>query len=145
MVATGFTVERHFVANAPSVAATYAAILAATRKLGAVLEDPKKTSIHLVRVTAFAGVATQKSALILTLKSDRDVPSQRIKRRERASAKRWHLEVRLENPDEVDREVRGWLERAYSLAGPKVANKATAPPKRKQSRPGPPKKRATRS
>ena len=94
--------------------------MAAAKKFGPFHEEPKKTSIHLVRATAFAGVAAQNEALILTLKSDRDVPNKRIRRRERASANRWHLEVRLETPDEVDGEVRGWLKRAYSLAGPKV-------------------------
>ena len=92
------------------------------RGLGVVKEEPKRTSIHLVRATAFAGVATQKVALISTVKSDRDVPSSRIRKRERASANRWHLEVRPTS-EEVDREVRGWLQRAYSLAGPSAQYK----------------------
>jgi Domain of unknown function (DUF5655)/Bacteriocin-protection, YdeI or OmpD-Associated/Domain of unknown function (DUF1905) len=116
----GRSVKEHFEGRASSVAATYSAILEAAKALGPVAEDPKKTSIHLVRSTAFAGVAVQKSALVLTLKSDRDVSSRRIRRREQASASRWHLEVRLERPDEVDDDVRRWLERAYSLAGPKT-------------------------
>ena len=88
-----------------------------------VVEEPKKTSIHLVRTTAFAGVATQKAALVLTLKSDRDVASTRLRKRERVSANRWHLEARLSGPNEVDSEVRTWLERAYLLAGPRPARK----------------------
>jgi hypothetical protein len=112
--------DRHFQGRAPNVRATYAALLGAARRLGAVVEDPKKTSIHLVRVTAFAGVATQITALVLTLKSARDVASPRFRRRERVSANRWHLELRLSRPDQVDSEVRRWLERAYSLAGPRA-------------------------
>ena len=121
MSRTDSAVERHFEGRAPSVAATYAAVLDAARRCGAVVEEPKKTSIHLVRRTAFAGVATQKAALLLTLKSDRDVASKRLRKRERVSANRWHLVVRLAQPREVDREVRRWLERAYSLAGPRSA------------------------
>ncbi len=121
------TVTNHFRGSAPNVAATYAAILEAANALGQVIEDPKKTSIHLVRATAFAGVAVQKAALVLTLKSDRDVASRRIRKREQASASRWHLEVRLENPGEVDAEIRRWLERSYMLAGPKQARTADAP------------------
>ena len=127
MTAGSQTVERHFRGSATSVVDTYVAILKAARALGAVEEDPKKTSIHLVRVSAFAGVAVQKAALVLTLKSDRDVPSKRIRKRERASAHRWHLEVRLETPADVDSEVRRWLARAYSLAGPKAARQETVP------------------
>ena len=97
------------------------------KALGPVKEDPKKTSIHLVRASAFAGVAVQKSALVLTLKSDRDVASRRIRKREQASAKRWHLEVRLDRPEEVDKDIRRWLERAYALAGPKLARAAGRP------------------
>ncbi len=112
--------DAHFLGRRPNVRATYAAILDAARSLGGFAEEPKKTSIHLVRVTAFAGVATQKAALVLTLKSDRDVASQRFRKREKASANRWHLEIRLAAPGDVDREVRTWLERAYALAGPRT-------------------------
>lgn len=46
------TVPSHFRSSQASVAATYAAILEAAKALGPVTEDPKKTSIHLVRSTA---------------------------------------------------------------------------------------------
>ena len=79
-------------------------------------EDPKKTSIHLVRGTAFAGVATRKASLILTVKSAVDITSPRIARRERTSPNRWHLEIRLDRPNDVDRELIGWLSAAYDLS-----------------------------
>ena len=112
----GHTVKEHFENRAPEVKATYAAILKAAKKLGTVKEEAKKTSIHLVRKSAFAGVATRKSALILTLKSDSDITSKRIAKREQASAHRWHLEVKLEAPEQVDREILAWLKKAYELA-----------------------------
>jgi hypothetical protein len=111
------TVQEHFDNRTPAVKATYAEILRATRKLGPVREEAKKTSIHLVRKTAFAGVATRRAALILTLKSETDLTSDRITKRERVSANRWHLEVRLEAPEQVDQELVRWLHRAYDLAG----------------------------
>lgn len=123
-MAVSQTVRGHFQGKTPGVAATYTAILEAAEALGPVKEEPKKTSIHLVRASAFAGVAVQKSALVLTLKSDRDVASRRIRKREQASANRWHLEVRLDGPEEVDADIRRWLERAYALAGPKLARAA---------------------
>jgi len=110
-------VAAHFRDRAPNVAATYSALLRAARALGRVTEEPKKTSIHLVRESAFAGVATQKSALVLTLKSATDLVSSRIRKHERASAHRWHLELRLTEPEEVDAELRRWLAAAYALAG----------------------------
>jgi hypothetical protein len=112
----GHTVKEHFENRAPEVKATYAAILKAASKLGPVKEEAKKTSIHLVRKSAFAGVVTRKTSLILTLKSDSDVASKRIAKREQASANRWHLEIKLETPAQVDRELMMWLAKAYQLA-----------------------------
>lgn len=112
----GHTVASHFQNRAPEVRRIYDRILGAARKLGPAREDPKKTSIHLVRKTTFAGVATRKDALVLTLKSATDIASQRIARREQASAHRWHLDIRLERADEVDRELTTWLKHAYELA-----------------------------
>lgn len=110
------TISEHFENRAPSVMATYAAILKAAKKLGPVKEEAKKTSIHLVRKSAFAGVATRKTALILTLKSDSDIISKRVMKREQASAHRWHIEFKLETPEEVDREILIWLKESYELA-----------------------------
>jgi len=114
---SGHTVKEHFENRVPEVKATYAAILKAVKQFGPVKEEAKKTSIHLVRKSAFAGVATRRTALILTLKSDSDISSTRIAKREQASAHRWHLETRLETPGQVDREIVAWLRKAYELAG----------------------------
>jgi len=101
--------------TAPQLA-IYERILAVVKAIGPFKEDPKKTSIHLTRTSAFAGVATRKDALMLTIKSATDIPSPRIAKRERASAHRWHLEVRLEKPSDVDRELKEWLKKAMELS-----------------------------
>ena len=110
------TVESHFTRSDPAVLATYRRLLEVTRALGRVTEESKKTSIHLVRDTAFAGVATRRSSLILTLKSAQDIRSPRIGKREQTSAHRWHVEVRLAKPADVDRQLTNWLTAAYDLA-----------------------------
>ena len=112
------TVESHFAKKDPSVLATYRRVLDVARALGPVAEEAKKTSIHLVRHTAFAGVATRRSSLVLTLKSASDIRSPRVEKREQTSANRWHVEVRLTAPAEVDRQLTAWLRAAYELAGP---------------------------
>ena len=98
--------------------ATYRRVLEAARSLGPVTEEAKKTSIHLVRRTAFAGIATRRSSLILTLKSSTDIRSPRVEKREQTSANRWHVEIRLDAPTQVDRQLITWLGAAYELAGP---------------------------
>ena len=110
------TVESHLTKSDPEVLATYRRLLEAARALGRVAEEPKKTSIHLVRDTAFAGVATRRSSLILTLKSAKDIRSPRIEKREQTSTHRWHVDVRLEKPADVDRQLTNWLTAAYDLA-----------------------------
>ena len=114
--APAHSVASHFEKCEPEVSAIYRKVLAAARKLGPVAEDPKKTSIHLVNGTAFAGVATRRSALILTLKSPTDVKSPRVTKREQASKNRWHLEVRLESVADLDRQVLALLAKSYAMS-----------------------------
>lgn len=111
-------VTSHFEKSDPEILATYRRILETAQTLGPVTEEAKKTSIHLVRRTAFAGVATRRSSLVLTLKSATDVHSPRVEKRERTSANRWHIQIRLNDPAQVDRQLTSWLRSAYELAGP---------------------------
>jgi len=113
------SVESHFAGKAPAVRATYQRLIDVARTLGPMTEEAKKTSIHLVRHAAFAGVAPRRSSLILTLKSATDIRNPRIEKREQSSANRWHVEVRLEKPAQVDRRLTTWLKAAYELAGPR--------------------------
>ena len=113
---SGFTVQSHFTGKAPIVRQIYDQVLKAVRKMGPVIEEPKKTSIHLVNSTALVGVATRKDYLILTLKSDRKLNSPRIHKSEQASARRFHHEVKLTSPADVDSELIGWLKEAYALS-----------------------------
>ena len=112
------SVKSHFATKDPSVLATYRRVVDVARTFGPVAEETKKTSIHLVRHTAFAGIATRRSSLVLTLKSASDIRSPRVEKREQTSANRWHLEVRLTDPAQVDRQLTAWLRAAYELAGP---------------------------
>jgi hypothetical protein len=109
--------DQHFHGRSPEVRRIYDAILAAARKLGHVEEEPKKDSIHLVNRTAFAGVQTRREHLILTVKSQQDISSSRVFKREQASANRWHLEVKLHSQKDVDAELKKWLKQAYQISG----------------------------
>lgn len=108
------TAAPSFTGRAPTVRATYDALLNAAEELGPFAVDPKKTSVHLNRRTAFAGNALRKDALVLTLKSAQEIPSARPQKQEQASAGRWYVYVRLTDPAEVDAELRGWLAHSYA-------------------------------
>ena len=115
-VTDGFSVKSHFEGKDAAVRQIYDRLLKATGKFGPVAEEPKKTSIHLMNKTAFAGVATRKSAMVLTIKSDRKLSSPRIHKSEQTSANRFHHEVKLTSPAEVDAELVKWLRDAYALS-----------------------------
>ena len=111
-----FSVAQHFENKDPVVKSIYERILNETRKCGIVTEEPKKTSIHLVNRSAFAGVITRKNALILNIKSASPIKHARITKSEQLSASRFHQEVKLTAPDEVDSVLVGWLKEAYAIS-----------------------------
>lgn len=115
--AGAFTVDDHFAGKPPQVRKVYERLLELLEKIGPVSEDPKKTSIHLVRESALAGVEVRREYLLLNLKTDYPIESPRVERAERLSANRYHSKVRLSAIAEVDGEVKRWLKDAYSLSG----------------------------
>lgn len=110
------TVDEHFAGKADGLRDLYDRLVALTEKFGPVEQDPKKTSIHLNRKTAFAGVAVRKEHIFLTIKSDRPIKSPRIFKSEQTSASRYHHEVKLASGKDLDAELRGWLKAAYDLS-----------------------------
>ena len=115
--AQSHSLEAHFEGKAPEVRAVYEKILQAAREFGPVEEDPKKTSIHLNRSSAFAGIETRKSYLLLNLKTPYGIESPRAVQAEQLSARRHHTKVKLSTPDEVDSEVARWLRDGYDISG----------------------------
>jgi hypothetical protein len=84
----------HFAGKNPIVPAIYQRLLAETRKFGPVIEEPKKTSIHLVNKSAFAGVVTRNAAIILNIKSAAPIQDARVVHAEQVSSNRFHQEVK---------------------------------------------------
>ena len=61
--------------------------------------------------------AEQGHALVLVARRlDRPVEDQRLLKAERVSANRYHNELKLGGPDDVDAQVDAWLREAYDLA-----------------------------
>ena len=110
------SVKDHFVNKDPSLRTLYDQLLSILQTFGPVAEDPKKTSIHLNRKSALAGVETRKDYLLLNIKSDHQIKSPRIEKAEQISAKRFHHKVRISSPKDLDEELKGWLKRAYLLS-----------------------------
>ena len=111
------TVETHFQGKSPQVREIYDSILVAARQFGPVEEDPKKTSIHLNRTSAFAGVETRKEYLLLNIKTNYAIESPRAVQTEQVSSRRHHTKVKLAAPEEVDGEIERWLRDGYDISG----------------------------
>jgi hypothetical protein len=90
----------------PIVEATYEELLTSLRTLGPFTVEPKKTSIHLARGRGFAGVHPRKGYLYLNLRLERALSGSRLAKTEQVSKNRWHNEIRLDSPEQVDGELR---------------------------------------
>lgn len=110
------SVNDHFVNKDPTVRAVYDQLVSLLRTFGPIEEDPKKTSIHLNRRSALAGVETRKDYLLLNIKSDHPIKSPRVLKAEQVSAKRFHHKVRISSSNDLDEELKEWLEEAYVLS-----------------------------
>jgi len=111
-----YSVSDHFVNKDPSVRTLYDQLVSLVRTFGPVEEDPKKTSIHLNRKSALAGVETRRNNFLLTIKSDHPIKSPRVEKVEKISSKRFYHKVRISSPDDFDEELKNWLQEAYALA-----------------------------
>lgn len=107
--------EALFAGKDEVVQAIYGKLLEALQTFGPFQAEPKKTSIHLVKTTGFAGVHPRKSFLYLNLRLERPLVGERIAKSEQVSKNRYHNEVKIATPDEVDSELIGWLKEAYTL------------------------------
>ena len=111
-----YTVNDHFINKDASVRALYDQLVLLLQTFGPIQEDPKKTSIHLNRKSALAGVETRKDYLLLNIKSNHAIKNPRIVKAEQVSAKRFHHKVRISSPNDFDEELKTWLEEAYILS-----------------------------
>ena len=116
-MAETFSLESHFTGKEPIVRAIYDRLLSSLRKFGKIIEEPKKTSIHLVNVSAFAGVQTRGTYILLNIKADHKIESARIHKAEQVSSKRFHHSVKISSLNDIDKELLGWLHEAYVMSG----------------------------
>jgi len=100
----------------PEVQALYRALVLFCRGLGPFSVEEKKTSIHLVRKSAFAGVHPRRKHLVLTVKSALAISNSRIFKSEHVSKSRWHHEIKLIEPSDLNPELLAWLRDGYDIS-----------------------------
>ena len=99
----------------PDVKEAYRQLIAELEKFGKVIEESKKTSIHLKNKTGFAGIHPRKNYFILNIVSSSPIQSPRVIKQEQVSKSRFHNEVKIEKQDDIDSKLMKWLKNAYEL------------------------------
>jgi hypothetical protein len=95
-------------------ARAYGQVIQALTALGPYTIEEKKTCLHAcVHGSAFLGIHPRKAGLRLTVVLEHPVESPRIVKCEKASAKRFHVDLDLRAADGVDDELRAWLVESY--------------------------------
>jgi hypothetical protein len=77
--------------------------------------EPKKSSLHVTHGRAFLGVHPRRAGLLLNVVLHRRVDSPPVTKCEQVSKNRYHNEILLSSPDELNDEVVALLREAYLL------------------------------
>jgi len=93
----------------------YQELLTRLKPLGPFQEEIKKTSIHLVRKSAFLGVHPRKQGMVLTVKAAGPIENDRVMKAEQVSKSRWHIDIKIASAHDLDPELLGWVRQAYEL------------------------------
>lgn len=106
----------YFQSKDPIVEKMYDRLTAAVQKLApqSVFEY-KNTSVHVVATSAFLGIHFMKNQLEINIVLDQPIKSPRVHTVEKVSANRFHNEVRLSDPQEINAELLKWIQQAYIL------------------------------
>lgn len=99
----------------PGSAALWDELLGLLEGLGDHAVEVKKGSLHVTHGRAFLGVHPRKGALLLNIVLTERLEGERIRRAEKVSANRWHNELLVSAPGQIDAELRAWISAAYSL------------------------------
>lgn len=102
-------------AASPTARQLYLTLTEKLRAFGPFEVELKKSSVHLVRTSAFCGVRFRQQYLLLTIKSAAPMKSERVARAEQISKSRWHNDVRVSSDAEIDLQLMNWLKESYDL------------------------------
>ncbi len=101
--------------NNPLSLAVYDALLTKLRDFADFEIENKKTSLHITHGRAFLGVHPRKDGILLNIVTTAPLSDKRIKKTERVSANRYHNELILSSPKELNATLVLWLREAYTL------------------------------
>lgn len=83
--------------------------------LGSIEVQEKASSFHIAHGRAFLGIHPRRGGIVVNVVLEHRLDDPRVLRAEQVSARRWHNEVLLTNPDQVDDLLRSWIGEAFAL------------------------------
>jgi hypothetical protein len=101
----------------PISSGVYGALLDQISALDGCELQEKASSFHVAHGRAFLGIHPRRGGILVNIVLERQLESDRVHRAERVSANRWHNEVILNDPSEIDAEVLAWIREGYALTG----------------------------
>lgn len=109
-------IDHLFDGKPAQVRAAYDRLVDELRQFGPVMEAAKKTSIHLEKTNAFAGVHPRKNGFNLEFRTEHPIDNPRIIRQQQLSARRFEHTVKIESESDIDEQLLLWLREAYTLS-----------------------------
>lgn len=121
-----FTLEALFGRSDPQVLTLARRFVSVLRSLGNVQVLPQKTRLVCVARVRFAGLTPRKDHFVASFALRRQLTSRRIIKHE-TFGPRWHTHsIRVRSADDIDDELRGWLQESHDLVGMQRARRRTA-------------------
>ena len=107
------SLDEYLSTGPPHERAICEAVIAHLRSLGPVHVEPVSVGIFFKRSTTFAQARPMTRWEALSFVLPRKLSHPRLARKVYSSASRHYHVVNLRSPEELDREVKGWLAEAY--------------------------------
>ena len=99
----------------PAADAVYQRLLKLLEGIGSFTVEPGKASFLIRNGRAFLGVHPRRGALRVNVVLDRPLTAERVAKAEQVSRGRFHNEILLTRPDQVDAELGRWVAEARTL------------------------------
>ena len=109
--------ELQFIGKSQKARDLYSLIIEKVQTFGEIDINPQKWDISIRRLTTFMSVMIEKDHLTLIFLSNRPIDDFPVFQSYHHSTYRWSNAVKIENPEEIDEQLIGWLKEAYDLAG----------------------------
>jgi hypothetical protein len=109
------SLEGHFIGRDPIVVETYRALERAVQDIGDAIVLPEKTRIAFQVRMSFAAVTLRRSWVDAHVVLARRLDNPRFRKIETFSPRNHLHQFRLASPQEVDDEVKAWLQEAYEV------------------------------